>query len=51
MFFIIFIDMNSFLGGLKIPKRELCVKAIWAEDLGFIICGGLFGRDAADFPG
>jgi hypothetical protein len=31
------IDKNSLWGGLNIQKRELCVKGILAQDLGFVL--------------
>ena len=32
-----FIDKNSLWGGLNIQKKELCVKGILAQDLGFVM--------------
>jgi len=43
------IDKNSLWGGLNIQKRELCVKGILAQDLGFV--RGLFSWDSGDFRG
>ena len=41
------IDKNSLWGGSNIEKRELCVKGILAQDLGFV--WGLFRGDSGDF--
>ncbi len=43
------IDKNSLWGGLNIQKRELCVKGIEAQDLGFV--GGPFQRGFGGFSG
>jgi hypothetical protein len=41
------IDKNSFWGGLNIQKKQLCVKGILAQDLGFAL--GLFSTNSGDF--
>jgi len=43
------IDKNSLWSGLNIQKRQLCVKGICAEDLGFV--WGRFSGDSGDFRG
>jgi hypothetical protein len=37
------IDKNSLLGGLNIQERQLCVKEMLAQDLGFVgaLSGGI----------
>jgi hypothetical protein len=43
------IDKNSLWGGLNIQKRQLCVKGILAQDLGFVL--GPFQRGFGGFRG